>query len=328
MFTSTSVGWSVNSLPVVLPVDIATRADGLQIAVPSAGRTKASDFANTGGYFVFQTPTNGGPFLSPCGGPNPLPPLVGGAPDPVGRVVAVAFDPSGQLGLQTREPAAFFLGTRSVALPGRSRKHTGHELFHLATAGGLACASCHPEGHEDGHVWNFAKFGPRRTQSLAGGILGSEPFHWSGDMQDFAMLTSDVFVSRMSGPEVTPEHAASLKKWVNTIPRMEAPAPRDVAASERGRALFNDPEVGCATCHSGERLSNNTTVAVNTGNVGESFQVPSLRGVAWRAPYMHDGCAATMADRFGSCGGGDQHGRTSQLTDAQRADLVAYLDSL
>ena len=40
----------------------------------------------------------------------------------------------------------------------------------------LACASCHPEGHDDGQVWNFSALGPRRTQSLAGGIAGTEPF--------------------------------------------------------------------------------------------------------------------------------------------------------
>jgi hypothetical protein len=43
---------------------------------------------------------------------------------------------------------------------------------------------------------------------------------------------------------------------------------------------------------------------------------------------MHDGCAPTLADRFGACGGGDRHGHTSQLTADQVADLVAYLDSL
>jgi hypothetical protein len=43
---------------------------------------------------------------------------------------------------------------------------------------------------------------------------------------------------------------------------------------------------------------------------------------------MHEGCAATLADRFGACGGGDAHGKTSHLTAEQRADLVAYLETL
>jgi mono/diheme cytochrome c family protein len=254
-----------------------------------------------------------------------MPPFVGGTPDPQGRVVAVAFDPSGRLALQTREPGMFNLGNQAVLLPGRSRKHTGHELFHLATAGGIACASCHPEGRDDGQVWNFSNLGARRTQSLAGGISGTEPFHWGGDMRSFDMLASDVFASRMSGPRTQPAHITSLKNWIDTIPRMAVPEASDTGAVARGQVLFNDPSVGCASCHEGSRLTNNRTVSVNTGG---SFQVPSLLGIVWRAPYMHHGCAATLADRFGSCGGGDGHGQTSQLTIDQRADLIAYLETL
>jgi cytochrome c peroxidase len=61
---------------------------------------------------------------------------------------------------------------------------------------------------------------------------------------------------------------------------------------------------------------------------GKPYQVPSLRGLAARAPYMHDGCAATLHDRFGPCGGGDRHGVTSALTTDQIDDLVAYLETL
>lgn len=96
-------------------------------------------------------------------------------------------------------------------------------------------------------------------------------------------------------------------------------------ATACGQVLFNDPSVGCASCHSGSRLTNNQSMNVNTGG---SFQVPSLLGIAWRAPYMHHGCAATLADRFGPCGGGDTHGQTAQLTIDQRADLIAYLETL
>ena len=41
-----------------------------------------------------------------------------------------------------------------------------------------------------------------------------------------------------------------------------------------------------------------------------------------------DGCAATLMDRFVTCGGGDAHGATSTLNSAQLTDLVTYLDSL
>jgi cytochrome c peroxidase len=36
------------------------------------------------------------------------------------------------------------------------------------------------------------------------------------------------------------------------------------------------------------------TVDVGTGS---ALQVPSLHGLALRAPYMHDGCAETLLDR-------------------------------
>lgn len=58
-------------------------------------------------------------------------------------------------------------------------------------------------------------------------------------------------------------------------------------------------------------------------------RVPSLRGLAQRAPYMHGGCAPTLQARSDpACGGGDKHGRTSRLTADQVDDLVAYLLTL
>ncbi len=100
---------------------------------------------------------------------------------------------------------------------------------------------------------------------------------------------------------------------------------QDATAVARGKALFESPATACVTCHSGALLSNKAIVNVGTGGV---FKVPSLLGVGSRAPYMHDGSAKTLRDRFGVTGGGDLHGHTSQLTPAQIDDLVAFLDSL
>jgi cytochrome c peroxidase len=95
---------------------------------------------------------------------------------------------------------------------------------------------------------------------------------------------------------------------------------------ERGKALFESESVGCASCHSGPRFTNNANADVGTGDV---FQVPSLLGVSARAPFMHDGCAPTLRDRFsGYCGGDDKHGVTSNLTPADLDDLVSYLETL
>jgi hypothetical protein len=58
------------------------------------------------------------------------------------------------------------------------------------------------------------------------------------------------------------------------------------------------------------------------------FQVPSLLGIGTRGPFMHDGCAATLRDRFNPACGGDKHGITGQLSPAQIDDLIAYLNTL
>ena len=118
-----------------------------------------------------------------------------------------------------------------------------------------------------------------------------------------------------------------MQSWVEQLPELPPLRAASDPAVLRGKAIFESPTAACTSCHSGAQLTNNATVAVGTG---DSFQVPGLHGVGWRAPYMHDGCAATLADRFTdpSCGGGDQHGMTSQLTDSDRNDLIAYLQSL
>jgi hypothetical protein len=72
-------------------------------------------------------------------------------------------------------------------------------------------------------------------------------------------------------------------------------------------------------------MTNNASMDVGTGG---PFQVPSLLGVGWRAPFLHDGRAATLRDRFGPSGGGNRHGVTSRLTPSQIDDLIAYLEVL
>jgi len=249
-----------------------------------------------------------------------------GVPANVGQPIAVAFDRSGGLIVQSREPAMLALGDgTTIVLSTVSREDTGHTLFHANSGGFLACASCHSEGNEDGRTWNFSCEGPRRTQSLQVGLTDTEPFHWDGSETDFGHLTTDVFQGRMSGPALASDQQAALLTWLDHQPRLPKADAADPAAVSRGQALFQDPAHGCAICHAGPHMTNNQTVDVGTGG---RFQVPSLIGVGSRAPYLHDGCAPTLTDRFGSCGGGDQHGVTSTLSSADVSDLVAYLKTL
>jgi len=304
---------------LTLAIDVAVSPDHQKVAFAVAGNSGSQGSRVVEESVQIAIPST----PSSCSGSN------GPATQPQGQVVAVSYSPAGVLFAQTREPAALWRADTGVtiSLASDSRADTGQYLFHVNAGGGLACASCHPEGGEDGRVWNFACTGARRTQSIRGGISATSPFHWDGAESDLSRLMDDVFSGRMAGPILTADQKAVLQAWIDTIPAMPPTAGLDASAVARGNALFADPVLGCATCHAGSLLTNNLTVDVGTG---QPFQVPSLRGVSWRAPFMHNGCAATLADRFGAaaCSGGDKHGATSMLTTEQIGDLTAYLQSL
>jgi mono/diheme cytochrome c family protein len=248
----------------------------------------------------------------------------------MGAPTSVAWTPAGDLVIFYPEAPALLVRTQGgptahrIELPGNSGIDAGRSVFHSQTRIGLACASCHPEGHNDGLVWNFNSFGPRRTQELGGHILERAPYHWTGDEASLPVLMDDVFAHRMGGGVVSDRQKHALGPWLD---RVTAPAPAtitDQSAVDRGAALFSSPEVACTGCHVGDLMSNKLIVNVGTG---QAFKVPGLLGIGARAPFLHDGRAATLTDRFTN-GGGDLHGHTSQLTPAEIADLVAYLDSL
>jgi mono/diheme cytochrome c family protein len=251
-----------------------------------------------------------------------------------GEVESLAYDAAGNLWLQTRDLATLIkLGGQSnlveatVTLSTNQLPDTGWAIFHSNSGANIACASCHPEGGEDSRTWEFDMIGKRRTQSLRAHVGGTEPFHWGGELPTFGSLVGEVYLRRMAGPHLADDQQQVLFNWINAIPALPQSAPADAAAVARGKAIFEDTtHAACTSCHSGPELTNNADADVGTGG---KFQVPRLVGVGWRAPFLHDGCAATLNDRFTACGGtSNLHGVTSSLTAAQIADLVAYLQTL
>ena len=120
------------------------------------------------------------------------------------------------------------------------------------------------------------------------------------------------------------------------------------AQAKRGMALFFSPRIGCSGCHSGFNFAGNwrdargdtgrPSFADNGASIG-AMRVPTLRNVALTAPYMHDGRFATLdavlrhysglAAR--AAAGGvkiDPRLPHGALTDTERAELIAFLDSL
>ncbi len=296
----------------VLPVDLAS--NGRDLVVVAAGNAYA---AGQSQLFIVSAD------ILRAGAPCPRPAL-GNVP---GQAIAAAFAGDDSLIVQTREPAALHVmgvdrrqPSRTIRLSDVSRADTGHALFHTSAGGALACASCHAEGTDDGLVWSFSDVGDRRTPSLLGTLANTAPYHWKGELGDMRALVDQIFSTRMGGARLDMRDVDALRDWLVALPA-RAPVRAPSATTLRGAATFR---ARCVRCHSGPELTNNATVDVGTGG---AFQVPSLRGVAWRPPFLHSGCAKTLRDRFEPTCGGTAHGDAG-LTNDQIAELVAYLETL
>ncbi len=296
----------------VVPVDLAESLDGKSTLVIAPGAAKR------GGAQLFKVPN------TPDKGVGCPIVFEGGRID-AGEAIAIDLTPSGHLVVQTREPSALVIDGVALSLGGESAFDTGHQVFHSATvSASLACASCHPEGADDGLVWQFEKSGGRRTQSLRGAILATAPFHWDGAMGDFVAIMDTGYGKRMLGGMQPLPVIQATAAWVESIAPVAHGKPTDAASVARGKELFEGAAQGCTSCHSGALTTNNTTVTLTD----QAIQVPWLRGVAFRGPWLHNGCATTLAATLDGCGMLGKHGNIVPLGPGARADLVRYLETL
>jgi len=240
---------------VVLPVDIEVSADAFAMVDGSVGE---SDTGRT--ILVFGAiGVAEGPVLGPAA------PLW----TTTAATDAVALTRAGPIVWSATAGALRFPTGPTVHVTPARKTDTGFDLFHLATPTGITCASCHPGGRDDGHVWTFlgsdrtASPAPRRTQPLVGGIMGTAPFHWNGEHRDLEPLLHDVMAGRMGAGDPTAEQRAVLGDWLDALPAPPPPAGLDAAAVARGRALFHDADAGCATCH-GDDGGPSRTIATGT----------------------------------------------------------------
>lgn len=243
-----------------------------------------------------------------------------------GSFSSVAVGPGGTIYLfRNTDPALMTLNGGLVAeLPGPVNDDIGHNLFHVSQGTGLACASCHPEGSDDGIVWDFSDIGLRRTQDIRGGISNTAPFHWEQDIHDLRDLVVEVMVGRMGGDMPLLSDIEEMGHWMDAlhVPRVE---PIGGGDAEAGAQIFNDPMVGCAGCHNGPRYSDGIAYDIGKGVV---LETGTLIGISRRPRLMHDGCANSLAERFDPACGGVSHGRTEHLTGHQLDDLIAFLRTL
>jgi len=241
------------------------------------------------------------------------------------------------------------LAAKTVALPIEDKlspeASIGRKLFHDATdtrisqQAAVSCATCHPDGRNDGRTWQFV-FGPRNTPQLGGSILDTAPFHWPGDVQTVADLNQMTVLSFMGGTGLDAGSFQYIAAYIDQL----RPAPSTAhlrtltAAEQHGKEIFESDATQCTTCHAGrhgtDNLGHDIKSASQAGQFNFSgvdittFQTPVLHGLARSAPYFHDGRFATLDDMVNAEVATNVMGHGSQLSSDDRADLVAYLKTL
>lgn len=238
------------------------------------------------------------------------------------QMTSVAYAPDGTLLVQQRDPSGLYAiaadgTTQSLDLGGDSVEDTGHRLFHETAAAPVACASCHPEGGDDGQVWWLGE--RRHTQSLDVGLSGTAPFHWLGDLEDFAALVSEVHRRRMGALPLDDDQLAAFERWVGH--RQLAPSRTADDTTLAGKLAWT--RYGCETCHV-HAVADGSSVLLDGDLV--PLQVPPLHGVALHPPWMHDGRSLALTDAVREMIVRTVPGATP--TPDEIAALAAYLETL
>lgn len=204
----------------------------------------------------------------------------------------------------------------------------GRELFHAAgdrriSADGRACASCHPDGRDDGLNWPTPN-GPRQTPMLAGRLEErTRPFGWQGDAETVAAHVEQTF-ARLGGKGLDDTELDALLSYCH---EMATPNRQDRPSEElvrRGDALFHDETVGCSVCHT-EKGFGSDGARHGVGS-GPELETPSLAFIGGTAPYFHDGRYATLAELLAESKG--KMGWGGHLEEPDLKALEAYLMTL
>jgi cytochrome c peroxidase len=188
---------------------------------------------------------------------------------------------------------------------------------------------------------------PRQTPMLAGRVKAAGPYGWHAQNKDLADRVAEGFGLHRWGPAfdyvlkyVNKDALVVRARFLGAFLREGLVPPpleqRDLTPVEQqGKQVFLSAAVGCAKCHVPESEYTDRTayplarLAPPPGFEDEKdlmFKTPSLRFVAGTPPYFHDGHASSLEEVVEK--NNDRMGRTNQLSNEDRAALVAFLRTL
>jgi cytochrome c peroxidase len=261
------------------------------------------------------------------------------ARSPDGKELAVAFYFSGTI--QLVDPMTQSV-KQSIALghqPEPDMVRQGEMIFYDATYSWqfwLSCATCHPDGgRADGLNWdmlNDGKGNPKNTKSLLWAHR-TPPMSWRGVRESYHASVEKGFDFLFQQPE--PEDVVAVKAYLEAQQPLVSPHRNEddslSTAAQRGEALFHSKKTRCATCHPPPLYADLKQHNVGTRREKDKdarFDTPALVEVFRTHPYLHSGASADLREMLTEQNAGDKHGKTSQLSDQELDDLIAFLLSL
>ncbi len=221
---------------------------------------------------------------------------------------------------------------------------------------GLSCNSCHQQGAANpalyvpdlsrrpgtfdttGALFNpkadNGVFDPVTVPSLRGAKFLA-PYGHDGRFASLRDFVRNVIVNEFAGPEPSGQTLDALVAYIHEISFLPnakmAPDGRLTAkasdAARRGEAVFNKPfphgaAMSCASCHQADAVF--VDHKVHDIGTGGFFKTKTLVNANFNAPYFHDGRFDTFDEVVGYF---DKHYDLG-LSGAERADLVAYLETI
>ena len=174
----------------------------------------------------------------------------------------------------------------------------------LSPDGSRSCATCHPGGGAASLVWAGGRAvepgapGGRRTRPLRGAWQGA-PYFWDASAPDLHTAVGRMLAVEIGGAKLPERDVAALETYLLSIRPFDrgrirpdgVPTEPVTFAARRGWDVFQ--RARCTRCHPPAAYLVPRPADVGTGG---PIDVPSLRGLAERAPYGHDGRWATLED--------------------------------
>lgn len=201
-----------------------------------------------------------------------------------------------------------------------------------------SCHTCHYEGGTNATVMDTLNDGTIRTFKTVlplFNVAHTAPWTWHGWQKDLGAAMRKSLTETMLGPSPSDDDVAALVAFFST--QETPPNPHRAAdgalstAAQRGEAIFHGTKAGCANCHRGECLTDGEIHDVGLGSPRdeyEGFNTPSLVGLYHRVRLLHDGRSKSLDDLLAGPHSPDKVTGQGELTDAERADLIAYLKTL